>query len=84
MKKLITVMLFVVAFTTTGNAQEAKSKAKAKNDICCTKHGAMANASTEEIAKCREKMAACTTEEKKNCNKNSSCCSAGKTPPKKA
>lgn len=77
-------MLFVVAFTTTGNAQESKSKANDKNDICCIKHGDMANASAEEIAKCKEKMAACTTEEKKNCHKNSSCCSAGKTPPNKA
>ena len=84
MKKLITVMLFVVAFTTTVNAQEAKSKSHAKNEICCSKHGDMANASAEEIAKCREKMAACTAEEKKNCNKNSSCCSGGKTPLKKA
>lgn len=84
MKKLITVMLFVVAFTTAGNAQEAKTKTQAKNDICCIKHGDMANATAEEIAKCKEKMASCTTEEKKACAKSSSCCSAGKTPPKKA
>jgi hypothetical protein len=88
MKKVITIVLFVLAFSINANAQEKKKgpQADTKKELCCADHK---NATAEEMAKCKEKKAACATDtkstDKKSCKPGGSCCAAGgKAPAKKS
>ncbi len=72
MKKVIMVMLFLLAFTISANAQETKSEKKAS---CCAK--SCETASAEDKAKCHARMAEMTPEQAAECKK--ACDAAKKT-----
>lgn len=87
MKKIITVVLFALAFTTSANAQETKKDCEV---ICCKENDK--DCTAEEKAKCKDMGITCATtdksrtasNDKKGCTTSSSCCASGKAPAKKA